>query len=113
MKVELDQTVYIKTWNRGRDNDIQIIDAVVTKVGRKYFEVNNSQYPFRYPFEIETGTQKSDFSNQKAYETKKDIEEEIERNNLSNSIRFAFRSYGTLPYSLEVLREISKLINQQ
>ncbi len=109
--LKVGQKVWIRYAGFDSRHSRDIREGVITKVGRKYFEVNNNKWDGGR-FEIETMIE-SNNSNYKdhAYLSIKDIEEEIEFGNLSSEIRKTFGHYGKLSFSLEQLRAIKEIIN--
>ena len=109
--MEVGQNIFIKTvGNCARNVGSKIIDTTITKVGRKYFEVEALP---RTKFKIETMREVTNYSvNYIAYESLVAIEEEMESIALNNEIRNAFNGYGKPIYTLDQLRRIKAVLRE-
>jgi hypothetical protein len=89
-----------------------IIEAIVTKVGRKYFTVQlKSQWELE--FRLDDLKEKTKYSsNYKAYFSKQEILDQYEKEELIIFIRRYFGQYRTLPITLEKLRQIKEIIDE-
>jgi hypothetical protein len=107
--MEVGQNIFIKTvGNRARHGGSKIIDTTITKLGRKYFQVEALP---RTKFEIETMQEVTNYSvDHIAYESRVAIEEELEKTALTDEIRNAFKFYGKPVHTLEQLRKIKAVL---
>lgn len=113
MKVELGQTVYIVKPSYRLGYPSETVEGVVTKIGRKYFEINDRKNPYNSPFEIASGVEKTESNYaRRAYESKQQIEDERRFEYLSRAICRYFGKYGKLPLSLEQLEQINTIIHE-
>jgi len=109
-ELKIGQKLWVRYRGFDRRRDSKAEEVEITKIGRKYFDVEQDGYN-RGKYEIETMMQAVDSNyRNKAYLSIEEINEEDEISKLSNEITTAFRTYGNLPYSLEQLRAISKII---
>jgi len=107
--------VGLKVWTRGsgrRALDSEMInECIVSKVGKKYFELNNDS---RYKYQIENLRIVSDFSSSVVYFEKQPILDEIE---LAETREFLRKSFDTLShtrskYSLDQLRRVKQILDE-
>ncbi len=113
-ELKVGQKIWIryKGFDKWRKSDPS--EVVITKIGRKYFEVATEDGYRKGKYEIETMLE-SVYSNyrNKAYLSLKEINDEDEKTKLSNKIKNKFNSYGELPFSLDQLKKIDEIITQQ
>ncbi len=82
---------------------------IVERVGRKYFYLQDD---WDIKYRIEDWVKEKDWGwTVQIYPSLQAIEDEIEHTSLSRELGRKFSTYGKLPYSLEVLREINELIS--
>ena len=82
----------------------------VSKVGKKYFQLIGNT---RAKYSLETMREVADTNYlSKVYLTLNEIEEQKEHQQLSMFLSRKFQTYGRLPFSLNQLREIKKIIEQ-
>lgn len=92
-------------------NKREPFEATVSKVGRKYFELDECP---REKYDLETLRQVTETNYQnKVYIKLQDILDEKEHQKLSDEIKRAFNGYGKLQYSLEQLRKIAEIVGLQ
>ena len=109
MKLEVGQEIFLKPTGNAVRRNSEVREAKITKIGKKYFEVDI----LRTRFSIETlcqdnGEYSSDY---KGYLSRQEIIDEAERNSLYRQICEFFR-YGSTNVSLSTdqLRQISRII---
>ena len=112
MKIELDQTVWVKPIgnNARRNMNTDPIEATVSKIGRKYFELTATDpgraWTFRgEKFHLDGGCIKTDYAaGYKVYETKQEIEDEHMHGLLSTQLRqfFSYNNNASLVQLLAV-----------
>lgn len=88
----------------------EIKEYIVEKVGRIYFYVENQP---RRRYNIETLQHfDKDYGqlNHQLYRTAQEIQDKIEHERLSDTIKSKFRDYGKLPYTLEQLKQINEIL---
>jgi len=111
-KLKVGQKVWMRYNGFDSRRSIEIKEGLVTKVGRRYFEVNNNDYTGGR-FEIDTMIESGETNyRDKAYLSKDEIENEIEFGKLSSEITAVFKTYSKLPLSIEQLRAIKEIISQ-
>lgn len=105
-KIKVGQKVWIKEAYPGAESNLK--EAIVSKVGRKYFELEK-QYYTKFDIEklIEAGH--SNYKS-KIYLSPNDYYEEIEHLKLSQEIRKSFSPFGKSQYTLSQLRQIAEII---
>jgi len=111
-KIKVGQKVYIKTYGNARRRlGDKILDDVITKVGRKYFEVENL---FRIRFFIKTMLNDGNgyACDYHCYLNRKEIEDEQEYSKLGSKFRDIFQ-HSKLPLTLSQLREIDAITKQK
>ncbi|MES2287445.1 MAG: hypothetical protein V4547_17255 [Bacteroidota bacterium] len=112
MEIKVGQKIWVRYNGHDTRKDNKPYEAEVVKVGRKYFEALNVGYTRPDKYELESMIQAVDSNyRNKAYLSIEEINDENERNKLSSKLKEAFRSYGTLPFTLQQLRDIDKIIN--
>lgn len=113
-KLVVGNTVFLKPlYNKARySSDIE--KGVITKIGRKYFEVSTyDDMSFPIKFIIETMLQQTDYSpNWKVYLSEQEILDEKESQNLIMSITKYVGLHGEKSLSLDQLRRIYNIINE-
>lgn len=114
-KLEVGQSVYLKAvGNNARWRDgLHISEDVITKVGRKYFEVGDGRKPLKFHIDDLTQETGGYIADWKLYFSKQDILDEEEFEKLKCDIRMKFDSYGKLNMSLDQLRRIKTIIDEQ
>lgn len=107
------QKVYVKKIGnaaRNRKPEDLVTEEIVEKVGKKYFYLKDY---YREKFSIEEMRDISEYSSNCAvYESKKEIEEEDEYFTKVGAIRAVFMRYGSYPLSLEAVRRIYSIIEE-
>ena len=103
------QTVWLQEISHRVSNDKNLIEAKVTSVGRKYFQVDPKWYGRFYVDSLlhDAGNYSPRY---KVYLSKKQYEESIEIQKLSTEIRNKIGQYGTINLPIEKLRAISELL---
>lgn len=108
----MELTVGQKVWvdpSKSFRNSKEPYEATVSKVGRKYFELEDG---FREKYDLENGRQVLDSSYvKKVYLTFQEITDKHERDKLYSTLRAKFSDYGTPKYSLEQLRKVAEILN--
>ena len=103
--------VFIKTQgNEARYSGSKIIEGTIISIGRKYVTI---EFGYRkMQFNIDSREQKTDYCKDFVfYNTKEEILEEIEINNLYAQIKQAFSGYiNNNKYSIEELRSVRALL---
>jgi hypothetical protein len=109
MELKTGQTVYIKPVGNNARYDQEIKEGVVSKVGKKWFEIENYH---RCRFSIETGSHDGGqyISGYQVYSSMQEIEDEQEHNKLWHILRRYFEYYSGNKHSLETLRKINEII---
>lgn len=109
--MEIGQKIFLKTQNnKARYTGSQIIDTEVTKVGRKYFWVE--ELP-RTKFSKESMEEVTDYcASYKAYVSRVAIEEELEKTALEQKIRTAIGNFGRTRITLYQLRRIDAVLSE-
>lgn len=107
--MEIGQKVYLRPQNNAARRSTEIKEATITKVGRKYFEVEPKWYG---RFEIETMYQDGgDYTpNYQAYFSLEEIEEEKELNKLHREVGKFFTGYGKPDISPSQIRAIADIL---
>lgn len=115
-ELAIGETVYLKSvGNNARyDKEVRIVEFVVKKVGRKYFEVgepddNNPRHFIKFNVEdmCQTTIYAADWQ---LYLSKQEILDEEEARKLTREIRDVFDRYGKVDLTLEQLRKIKAII---
>lgn len=107
-KLTVGQTVWLQKNDR---HNISFTEQKVSKVGKKYFELENTQ---RTRYSLETLLQDTDYGYKgQIYLTKEEREEETEIKNTYDKIRRTyFQDYGhNIQLNLDQLRQIAKILN--
>lgn len=110
-KPEIGQTLYsLNIGNRARYGEQKLTPMVVTKIGKKYFTLENDG--FEVQFYLNSWKQKTNYcQDHKLYETEQEYSDEKEGGDLCKKIFDAFR-YGenTSQLTLSDLRKIDKIL---
>jgi len=105
MKLVVGQKVFLK--KTYRHNEPNIRETTVTKVGKKYFEIEGSWDKFH----LSGGLIKSEYTPQeKVYESMEAIKEEDERSSLVTYLSRNINSWELSKLSLEKLKNIKAII---
>ena len=111
---KLDIKVGTKVWvepssNHRTEEEREPYETTVTKVGHKYFEIESI---FRTKFNLSNGKQ-GNWSNYAStvYVDKQVLIDKIEQENLAKEIKSLFNGFGKLTYSLDTLRKIKTIID--
>lgn len=106
--MKIGQTIYLKPIGNAKRHSKDIKEAKISKIGRKYFNVEPSYYGrfFIDSMYQDCGEYISDY---KAYLSKQEIEEEEEANLLYLKIKKQFESYGN-PFTLNQLKKLDDFI---
>lgn len=107
LPITVGQTVWVKhIGSRFRGSDVS--ESVVTKVGSKYFYLDNNS---RDRYSIFTGMQDSDYSIRKiVYISYEVILEEKEHSILSDLIKSSIPQYGKLPYTITQMKTVCDIL---
>jgi len=115
----INQTVYLKPIG---DNAGYIKDDImnhieewkITKIGRKYFYVNNKEDSFwELKFDKEDNRQTSNYGCKwSLYFSIQEILDEEESDKINRELRKVFNSYGRLNLNLNKLKRIQEIINE-
>ncbi|MEC4565390.1 hypothetical protein L8C07_05485 [Paenibacillus sp. CMAA1739] len=89
-------------------DQLLIKETKITKVGRKYFEVDGVKFKMENK-EQETGGYTADW---KLYFSKQEILDEQEFQKLESDIRSKFNAFGKLDLTLDQLKRINEIINE-
>lgn len=102
------QTVWYNG-ERGRSrSDKELKETVITKVGRKYFELEAT---YRSKFDVNTLDEVSEFSSSiKIYLSKEAYDDEVKSNKLIRDIRDKLGSYGSTNIPLFKLEMIMNIL---
>lgn len=102
------QTVWYNG-ERGRSrSDKELKETVITKVGRKYFELEAT---YRSKFDVNTLDEVSEFSSSiKIYLSKEAYDDEVKSNKLIHDIRGKLGSYGSTNIPLFKLEMIMNIL---
>lgn len=114
--LQVGDTVYLKAvGNNARyDKKIRIEEYKIVKIGRKYFEVNDDTRYKPLKFRIEDMKQETGgyIADWELYFSHQEILDEEESKNLSWEIKNIFSGYGEVDLTLEQLRRIRDIINE-
>jgi hypothetical protein len=109
MKIQVGQTVYLEPTGNACRYSKEIVETKVIKVGRKYFEVENKHIKF----DIDNMCEVSNYcSNWSVYLSRQEIEDKNEKESINRAMRELFGTYGRNNLSLEQLRQIQKITEQ-
>ncbi len=93
------QTIYLERHGNAARHRQDIIETKITKIGRKYFDIS-------------TMWEHSNFtSNYKAFLSKDELSDELERKTLLTKMRGVFTTHSN-PITVQQLRDIDKIISQ-
>lgn len=109
--MKIGDIIYFEPCGNAARYDKSIIHTRVSKVGRKYFEVNELKWN---RFLIETLVHDGgDYEpNYYGYHSLKEIEDKKEAVRLNSEIRECFSGYGQSRYSLNQLKSIIEIIKK-
>lgn len=117
MKIELGQKVYLKPGTNTGRYDKSIKEGVISKVGRKYYEVVlDGNLGDTHKYLISDSTQVTDYcADYYVYDSLKAIEDEEEIDKLCWGIGQAFSTMASAKdkYSLEQLRRIDNILKEK
>ena len=107
--MEVGQTIYVEPRNNAARYSKEIETHIVSKVGRKYFELEGM---YNARFFIKTLSQDGGqyCSDHQGYLSLKEIEDKREADKLYNEVRKYFSTHST-KLSLENLKQISDILN--
>lgn len=106
-KIKVGQLVWIK-----RFHDKELLSAVVSKVGRRYFFVETKGIEFK--IEIFSLLENTDFRRARVYLNDLDYKNEVERGELEDVIRKTLSNYPSVRnLSLDKLRRIVHILNEE
>lgn len=106
VKLKIGQTI----WYKSGEPNKPVVEATITKVGKKYINININRNAFFKDSLIEV---KNYGYKGQIYLDKQDILDEQEHLKLSNYVRSFVGSYGSCTkLSLQQLREICAIMNQ-
>ncbi|WP_081390270.1 beta barrel domain-containing protein [Paenibacillus odorifer] len=110
-------TVYLKAiGNEGRRHkEVHVVEYKIGKIGRKYFEVYKEDYEsYTIKFRIESNRQHTDYSpDWELYFSMQEVLDKEESERLSRKLGEKFGSYGRVDLTLDQLRRISQIVNEQ
>jgi hypothetical protein len=110
-EIKVGAVVYGKAGINKSRQGLNIEEGVITKVGRKYFEVKFRGFE-TYKYEIKTLNQKTEYATDYYfYFSKQEILDERELVNTIDKIRSVIGSYGTTRINLDQAKAILKIIN--
>lgn len=107
--------VYLKPVNNAaRYGKHDIVENIIKKVGRKYFEVWDGEHEYTITkFHLDTKRQVTNYSpDWILYFSKQEVINEQEHNKIISEIRKVFEGWSKVNLSLEQLREIKKIIDE-
>jgi len=109
--MKVGENIFIKTTgNAARYGGSKIIDTTVSKVGRKYFEVEALP---SVRFHISNLVQDTNYSTSyKVYHSREAIEEETELIELRDKMRKTFDHWNGTPLTLDQYRRIDKIVSE-
>jgi len=110
MQIQVGQTVYLEPTGNACRYSKEIIETKVTKVGSKYFEVENKRSKFDIGKMCEVSNYCSDWA---VYFSRQEIEDKNEKESINRAMRELFGPYGHNKLSLEQLRQIQKIAAQK
>jgi hypothetical protein len=109
MQIQVGQTVYLEPTGNACRYSKTIIETRVSKVGRKYFEVENKRSKFDLEKMCEVSNICSDYA---VYLSAQEIVDKNEKNTIIEILREFFGVYGhSKDLTLEQLKEIQKIID--
>lgn len=108
VKLQIGQKIWIVPSKHDRFSKQDPKEAIVSKVGRKYFELEGLR---KRKFDIETLREESETNyKSQCYLTLQEILDEKEEESLTNQIRNIFKTYDKVNLSLDQLRKIAGVI---
>jgi hypothetical protein len=101
--------------NARNRNDTYVEEYVVGSIGRKYFDVHkDGNKSWTIKFRLDGLRQHTDYSpDWKLYFSMQEILDEEEFKKLSGKLRVKFGQYGKIDLTLDQLRRISQIVNEQ
>jgi hypothetical protein len=109
-EIVVGMTVYLKPINNAARRSKDVQEGIVSKVGRKYFEVEGF---YRTKFSIDELIEVSEYApDWKVYLSKQELLDEQEFENLLRDIRLFFSNYGKVNLTLDQLRKIKVIISE-
>jgi hypothetical protein len=109
-EIVVGMTVYLKPINNAARRSKDVQEGIVSKVGRKYFEVEGF---YRTKFSIDELIEVSEYApDWKVYLSKQELLDEQEFENLLRDIRLFFSNYGKVNLTLDQLRKIKAIISE-
>ena len=108
-EIKVGQEVWVKPSEHYRGK-IEVYKALVVKVGTKYFQINDGYRNDRYCLKTLIQENDTNYKN-KVYLSLQKIEDEVEHQKLSDSIKKSFSYFGKSPFSLDALRKIHEILN--
>lgn len=111
-KPEVGQEIFVSTTGNRARYGVKTYQAVVTRVGRKFFDAKPDDFGLPIKFYIKSWTEKNDVvSNYKAWESEQDYKDAVKRNRLFDRIRKEFSGQRNLnKCSLADLEKIAEII---
>lgn len=109
-KIKVGMPLFLEatSFSNARCKELGIVETKVTKVGRKYFEVDAG-----HQFEIATMKQVSEYSpDWLAYTSRQALEERQEKNRIYGFLRGYLNAYKPVVLTLDQLRRIQAIINE-
>ena len=107
-KLTVGQTIFYQGGLGRSRSDKELKETVITKVGRKYFELESL---YRCKFDINTLDEVSEFSSSiKLYLSKEAYDDEVKSNKLIRDIRDKLGSYGSTNIPLFKLEMIMNIL---
>jgi hypothetical protein len=109
----MELTVGQKVWvdpSKSFRNSKEPYEATVSKVGRKYFELEDS---FREKYDLQNGNEVSETSTyaKKVYLTLQEITDKRDREKILSELRHQFAYIHSPKHSLEQLRKVAEILN--
>lgn len=111
-KLEVGQKIFIQSLDNRRGADTELKECTVTKVGKKYFEVD-SFYMGRFFLDTLFQDGKGYSAGYRAYLTRQDYEDEQEATKLVDELRKVFGGYGRPKFSLYQLQRIKAIVDEK
>jgi hypothetical protein len=114
-KMQVKDKVWLKPLNNQLRRSKEIKECVIKKIGRKYIEVENPDWDADIiKIEIETRREVTKYSpDWELYFSKQELLDEIEKEKLENDIKAIFGCYRGTDLSLDQLRRIKKIIDEE
>ncbi|TVY10004.1 hypothetical protein FPZ49_10995 [Paenibacillus cremeus] len=114
IKVQVGDKVYLKAVGnnaRGR-KEVYIREDIISKVGRKYFEVGDGLRPLKFRIEDKQQKMGGYIADWQLYFSKQEILDEEEVSKLQWEIRKVFDTLGKIDLTLDQLRRIKTIISE-